>query len=298
LEAERRFEPELGNTFWTFAQWHLKGLHRLIQADRDQIKIPEEEREAEAAAEARQKAEEAGEPIRPVIFAGGNGTRITIDRQWNSNNSFNCRHRIILGVQLHATDEIHSRGVIERISADLPAVINNQPANSIRLGFWRAMVDMAECRQRETDQEAENQKGGDFSPVFLETRRLHLDIGLYKGRKPPNLRERTGRGIIYVSLDEVIGEDEDGNPLRLKDVIADGSGAHDPNAGEDVARLLEAIQTERPFLSDKEAKVLAWKLNPQGLTLSQFAAKEGLSKGYASKMSKRIEGNLAKRFKR
>jgi hypothetical protein len=71
MRAEERFKPELGNSFWTFLQPHLKGLNRFIQQELGEIVIPLTEEEK--AAEEREAAEEAGEPTRPVIFKRGNG---------------------------------------------------------------------------------------------------------------------------------------------------------------------------------------------------------------------------------
>ena len=56
----------------------------------------------DAGAEAKRQAEEAGEPIQPIVYRGGNGARITIDRQWITNGSYNCRHRVVIGLQLRS----------------------------------------------------------------------------------------------------------------------------------------------------------------------------------------------------
>jgi hypothetical protein len=94
----------------------------------------------------------------------------------------------------------------------------------------------------------------------------------------------------------VHGDDNDGEGLQFQDLI--GMGTADPNAGEDVNRLLEAIKAEIPFLSRNEMAVLNWKLDPRGGKLISHAAKMGISKGYASKLNQRIDDRLAKRFKR
>src|SRR5262249_39087892 len=33
VNCEKRFDPKLGNSFWTLLVWHLKGLHRFAQRD-------------------------------------------------------------------------------------------------------------------------------------------------------------------------------------------------------------------------------------------------------------------------
>jgi hypothetical protein len=91
VEAEPHHKPQKGK-FGTLLFWRFKRITRLLRNARQQIKIPgpsKEERE-------REKAEEVGEPIQPIVYRGGNGTRITIDRQWTANGSYNCRQRMSL----------------------------------------------------------------------------------------------------------------------------------------------------------------------------------------------------------
>lgn len=129
----------------------------------------------------------------------------------------------------------------------------------------------------------------------------HADIQFYKGRKPPNLNKWPSRVITYVRWQDVASRTEDGEGLTFEEVIADGSsaGLNLPGSSDDsdVERLRCAIKAERPFFSPNELKVLAWKLDPNGGKLTHWAAKNGLSKGYASKLDRRIEDKLGKRMK-
>ncbi len=63
------------------------------------------------------------------------------------------RHRLKLGTQLGAGD--NAGAVHERISANLPEVIKQQPAEPWLLGWIRAVVDHLIRRQREADDEAQ-----------------------------------------------------------------------------------------------------------------------------------------------
>src|SRR6476620_7842126 len=140
VHAATLFKPELGNDFSTYLGPHLMGLHRFAQSQTMQLPQPKDE----------PSREEIGEPVRPVEFGGGaNGTRLTLDRQWLSGTITGQfarfkRHRIILGVQLPSADEDHARGVHQRISEDLDAVLADSDRESIRPGFLRFIVDNAE----------------------------------------------------------------------------------------------------------------------------------------------------------
>lgn len=105
-----------------------------------------------------------------------------------------------------------------------------------------------------------------------------------------------------MSFDQIIGSDEDGNPLKYSDVIADGStatiNAPGRHCDSDVDRLAQAIQAEQPFLSPNERRVLAWKLDPNGGKLTHWAANNGFNKGYASRLNKALEHKLAKHMKK
>src|SRR5262249_28095316 len=110
------------------------------------------------------------------------------------------------------------------------------------------------------------------------------------------------RVITYVRWQDVASHTEDGEGLTFADVIADGTTAAlnlpGSNDDSDVDRLCRAIDAERPFWSPKEWSLLDWKLNPNGGKLCHWAAKNGISKGYASKLNQRIEDKLNERMKK
>jgi hypothetical protein len=269
VEAEPHHKPELGK-FGTVLFWRLKRITRLLRKDQQQVKIPgpsKEEREAARAEEKRRKDEEA---TAPVVYRGGNGTRITIDRQWTANGSAFCRHRVKIGLQLKSSDEATARNAMEQVSGALNKLLDDRPIVAIR---------------------------SDIEGVLGE----YADIQFYKGRKPPNFH-KWPTGVVMVSFDQVVCQDEDGKDLTYADVLADGRSAclnmpgHDRDAQVD--RLRQAIEAERPFFSPKELDVLAWKLDPDGGRLSHWAAKNGISKGYASKLDRRIQDKLGNRMKK
>ena len=61
---------------------------------------------------------------------------------------------------------------MDRLSPDLRILLGLEPASKdpLLLGRMRGVVAHNERRQRETDQELENQKRGDYDPVFQEVR--------------------------------------------------------------------------------------------------------------------------------
>src|SRR5262245_33201383 len=92
IEAEPHHNSEKGS-FATLLFWRFKRITRLLKKS---TPGPSKEQREAARAEARQrKAEEA---TAPVVYRGGNGTRITIDRQWTTNGSWYCRHRVVIGL--------------------------------------------------------------------------------------------------------------------------------------------------------------------------------------------------------
>src|SRR5262245_47799946 len=90
------------------------------------------------------------------VANGGNGAPVRLDLTGP-----------IIAFQLYDRAWDHTLGIADRISRDLRALadlIANLP------GLARAIVAHNERRQREADQEAENQRSGDYAPVFLEAR--------------------------------------------------------------------------------------------------------------------------------
>ena len=181
-----------------------------------------------------------------------------------------CRHRVVIGLQLLSDDERHARGAVEELSGALDKLLDDRPIAAIRCDIQDAIGTDA-------------------------------DIQFYKGRKPPNFHKWPG-GAAMVSFDQYVGRDEDGNRLTLGDVILDAGTAAINAPGRhcdpDVDRLAQAIRAEEPFLSPNERRVLAWKLDPGGGKLTHWAAHNGMSKGYASKLDRRIEEKLGERMKK
>jgi hypothetical protein len=231
LAAEKTFKPELGNSFAThlcgFARdGRLKELHRLYDKLKQDDGV-EIYRTAEDLA--HEQSEEEGEPTDPVNFAGGgNGIRLIFDLQWWETLVSDIvnyipplwstlRHRLKLGLQLRQSD--NAPAVQERISADLPLVIRQQPRGPILLGWIRAVIDHLIRRQREADNEAEKRPAGDYSPTFLEAARNAADVKFYKGRKPPRFLPKY---MPMARLDDAYGHNNGGdNDRLLHEVIAD-----------------------------------------------------------------------------
>jgi hypothetical protein len=94
MGAEARFKLEFGWDFSTFLRKHLLGLNRLYWNDRRQIKTPELGEKA------------ADDPIGPLTYSGGNGTRITIDRRWHNGSGW---QRVVLTLQAIATALRHKQ---------------------------------------------------------------------------------------------------------------------------------------------------------------------------------------------
>jgi hypothetical protein len=258
VEFEPKFKPELGHDFSTPLRTWFKRLHRLWEADQHQIKIPETEGDEE-------EAEEADEAV-PIVYRGGNGTRIAIDRQWAANGSYNCRQRVVIGAQLNSTDEGEAREAIGRVSVALDTLLDNRPLTEIRASIHGILGE-------------------------------HVDVQFPRARKPPNFHKWPA-AVLQVSFDQVVGKDELEGNLHLKDVIAGSDPRGIPNADSDVNKLRRAIEAELPFLTPNERKVLEWKLDGRGGRLCHWAARNGISKGHASKLNQRVTERLGARMKR
>src|SRR5262249_52489746 len=127
-----------------------------------------------------------GDDPQAAIFAGGgNGARITIDFQWLTGPEI--RHRTVIGTQLRSSDWDHANGVVDRVTPDVKVVLQGRKPSPITAGYVRATMAHSERLQRESNQEAENQRNGDFAPVFLKPflKPDQIDIGFYQGRQPP-----------------------------------------------------------------------------------------------------------------
>ncbi len=252
VEFEAKFKPELGYDFSTPLRLWLKRLGREWNGERQPIRKPE----------GADKADEEADDAKRVAHRGGNGTRVTIDRQWTANR---CRHRVLLGLQLKSRDEGQAREAIERMSRSVDRLLDDRPLTEIRMGL-----------------ESE----------FGEA----VDIQFPKPRKPPSHQWPTG--MVFVSFGEVVGKDEDGNNLHWSDVVAGSDPRGFKNSETEVDKLLRAVKAEMPFFTPNERRVLEWKLDPQAGRLTHWAARNGIDKGYASRMNSKIESRLANRMKK
>jgi DNA-directed RNA polymerase specialized sigma subunit len=315
IDFEPKFRPETGYDFSTPLRHHLKGLHRFAQNEFSSWQIPVSKWQLEANRLEQQRNGIGGDDPRVVNFlGGGNGARITLDFQWTQATPVSDitvtygadgvppvidRHRVVIGTQLRNNDWDHANRVVDRATPDVKVVLEDRKPSPTTRGYARAIMAWSECRQREADQEAENQRHGDYAPVFLKPDRMQADIEFYKGREPPKLNPDY---IAVCSLSDAYTHDDDwvGN---LADTIADGAPA---NAAADYAdqlrnaaetdRLRGVVEAERPFLSPKQATVLNdWLLGNR--SIAEVADKVGMTKGGVSKMATRIAETLVTRLK-
>jgi RNA polymerase sigma factor (sigma-70 family) len=293
VKCEARFKPELSNDFTTPLRWDLRGLHRFAQRDHRSWQMPVSKDQRDANDLEKKRNGIGGEDPRPANFSGGgNGARITIDFQWMDGPEM--RHRIVLGTQLPGRDWDYANGVVDRATPDIKTVLEGRKPSPITAGYVRGVMHHNERRQRESDQEAENQLSGDFSPAVLRPSQMKIDIGFYEGRKPPKLEPDHAP---VAGLDES-RTDDDGGKATLHEIVADEAPAINAEAREDEARLeadhvrfLAIVEAERPSLSPKEAFVLDnWLLGD--LTIAEVAARLSMTPGGVSKMAARLEKRL------
>jgi len=274
IEAETKFKPELGYDFSTFLRWHLKSLKRIL-VDKEQayskplIHVPDgevsEEIIKQRAADDMADAEFDRRRLDRVevgVGNGGNGARVRLDLTGP-----------VIGFQLFDRAWDHAVGITDRISRDLRRlgdVIANVP------GLARAIVAHNERRQREADQEAENQRNGDYAPVFLEARdTLKPDIQFRPPKKTATpRRHKPSEKPDLERLDPILREHHEDRE----------------------ALLAGAAEALRPSLDDRERAILDWLLNPQDRTLTALASEIDITKGYASKLKGRILNQLEKRM--
>jgi hypothetical protein len=173
--------------------------------------------------------------------------------------------------------------------------LEGRKPSPITSAYIAAVLAYSEQRQRETDQEAENQRNGDWAPVFLTPNQLRLDIGFYNGRQPPKLDPDY---LPIASLSETVTNDDGDSVGNLGDTIADTAPAE---AAEDRAdELRDAAETERlqaifdgerTLLGPKETVVVNdWLLG--NLTIAEVADNVGMSRGGVSKMAARVTKRL------
>jgi hypothetical protein len=169
IEFEPKFKAKSGNDFSTPLRHHLKGLKRiLVDKEKKHSARRVHARDGEvteelakkvmlddaALAEHDRRAAEETEPKEALEFgSGGNAARITFQAKG-----------VTIGFQLFGSTD--PGGVIERLSPDLRVLL--EPGRPRLSGRMRAVIAHSERLQREAEQEAENQKSGDWRPVFLD----------------------------------------------------------------------------------------------------------------------------------
>jgi len=124
--------------------------------------------------------------------------------------------------------------------------------------------------------EAENQRSGDYAPVFLEARdTLKPDIQFRPPKKAATpRRHKPSEKPDLERLDPVLREHHEDRE----------------------ALMAGAAEALRPSLDDRERAILDWLLNPQDRTLTALASEIDITKGYASKLRGRILNQLEKRM--
>ena len=145
----------------------------------------------------------------------------------------------------------------------------------------RAVIAHGERIEREAEQEAENQRNGDYEPVFLEAHdTLRPDIQFRRPKPQPKSPAKPRRPIIserpdLTRLSRVLSEYTDEDRLGL---------------------LFGAAELLRPALDVRERAILDWLLNPGDRTLTAVAKEIGITKSYASKLRGRVLDLLCKRM--
>ena len=274
IEVESKFKPELGHNFSTFLRWHLKGLKRIL-VDKERayskrlIHVPEGEVSEEII-----KQRDAGDMadaeidrrrldrVEVGVGSGGNGARVRLDLTGP-----------VIGFQLFDRAWDHALGIADRVSRDLRTLAD---LISRRSSASDANVAHNERRQREADQEAENQRRGDYSPVFLEARdTLKPDIQFRPPKKAATpRRHKPSEKPDLERLDPILREHHEDRE----------------------ALMAGAVEALRPSLDDRDRAILNWMLKPQDRTLTALASGIDITKGYASKLKGRILNQLAKRM--
>jgi hypothetical protein len=291
VEYEPKFKPELKFDFSTPLRWELKGLKRKL-VDKEQAhnkhlihakdgEVSEEilkQRAADDAAAAlhdRRAAEEKLDALPVSYGTGGNAAKVAFQAK-----GVTIGFRLFGATSAEAlTDRfVWNSAFMDRTSADLRILLGDQPRLKDRM---RAVIAHNERMEREADQEAENRRAGDYSPVFLEPRAdLQPDIQISQPR------QRTTKPNVPKPVR--ISEKPD---IRRLDPILEQF-----DHSERVALLTAAAEALRPALDDKEGAILDWLLSPRDRTLTAVAGEIDITKGYASKLQGKILGKLHKRM--
>jgi hypothetical protein len=152
---------------------------------------------------------------------------------------------------------------------------------------FRAIADHLARRQREADDEAEKRANGDHSPVFHEAEPL-TDVQSVGAKKPPKFAPEY---MPVLSMDAVVGLDEDGHRLTLHDVVAAPAQAPEIDA-------IKVIEGERQFMSRVEniaADAAIATIRGKPFSLPDLATKLKMTKSGASKVWARTINKLGGR---
>jgi hypothetical protein len=310
IGAESAYKPERGS-FATYLIWRLKELHRLY--DEDDRGTPIHCAKGELA---QDKAEERGEKVELNFSGGNNGARLKFDLQWwlprLGSAIVNCigslgalgdliptlalRHRVKAGIQLGSDN---APTINERISADLPEVVRQQPIGETLKGWVRAIFDNAIRRQREADDEAQKRAVGDHSPTFLEADQHAVEVRFPGARRPPKYLPTH---VPLASLDTPIGETGEGSaPRSLHEIVGEDAKLADVVIGDGVDKQVDtmrwALEEVRPSLSKNEQLVADEMLRRLEGHRSRGLAGLGISKGYASKLWHGVAGKVADKIR-
>jgi hypothetical protein len=286
VKVEPKFKPELGYQFSTFLEPYFQRIHRLAEREARLRHINVEL--LDGGFQKAQEAEDAKEAKTPegMFYPGPNGPRFILDFQWMENGK---RKRAVARLR------VANEQIIDRASPDARILAGMRGDLDVRRAYIRAAFDHQERRQAEINQEAENQKCGDYNPVFLEARSITggVDIKERKGREPPRLLPDhlpvVSLGDAYSHDDEWVGS--------LADTIAAGATPDSPELA-----VIEAIKAERPFLTPTQEAIADWMLGlfsgTEERSQGQLADDVGKTEGYVSKQRKQVEEKVKKRLEK
>jgi hypothetical protein len=171
-QAAKRFNPALGYDFSTLLIPYLKKLYAM----------QEEETGWSHAAPTDWHRDQEASPT-PVFPTGANGTRIALDR-WRfgyDKDKGDKRKGVVIALQLRDNTEGHSVGFIDRVSAALTVLRDDDGPGAD--GRLRAAIDHLDRVRREQEAEAEDRQRGIFTPTILEAQRVPLHLQRYEARR-------------------------------------------------------------------------------------------------------------------
>jgi hypothetical protein len=195
VKVEKGFDPNIAKDFSTPLRWWLLGLHRFAQKQFSSWQVPVSKAERDANELERKRNGIGGDDPRAVNFSGsGNGARIALDFQWLTDLlEQDHRHRVVIGTQLRNNDWDHANGVVDNATPLIKVVLEGQKPSPITHGYLRAALDYSVRQQREADQEAENQRNGDYAPVFLKPDQQQIDMDSIRADNHPRTILTTSR---------------------------------------------------------------------------------------------------------